>query len=145
MTTFYRLLGFLRPYKRGVAASCVLACVAMVMTVALPTLTGRAVDALQSGARHAARHELALRNHDRHVLLLVALAIVGAVLLRWALTYARRMIAGRLSLGEKLWLIPGHCDPTVNLHDWYVGIRNMAGSAPFVDAVWPISARGAIF
>src|SRR5256886_5914242 len=71
----------------------------MVMPVALPTLTGRAVDALQSGARHAARHELALRNHDRHVLLLVALAIVGAVLLRWALTYARRMIAGRVSLG----------------------------------------------
>src|SRR2546430_14448604 len=71
----------------------------MVMPVALPTLTGRAVDALQSGARHAARHELALRNHDRHVLLLVALAIVGAVLLRWALTYTRRMIAGRVSLG----------------------------------------------
>jgi ABC-type multidrug transport system fused ATPase/permease subunit len=99
MTTFYRLLGFLRPYKRGLAASLVLASVAMVMTVALPRLTGRAVDALQSGARHAARHELALRNHDRHVLLLVALAIVAAVLLRWGLTYLRRMIAGRLSLG----------------------------------------------
>src|SRR5438876_3325867 len=99
MSTFYRLLGFLRPYKRGLTVSWALASVAMVMTVALPTLTGRAVDALQSGARHAARHELALRNHDRHVLLLVALAIVGAVLLRWALTYARRMIAGRLSLG----------------------------------------------
>jgi ABC-type multidrug transport system fused ATPase/permease subunit len=99
MTTFYRLLGFLRPYKRGLTASWVLASVAMVMTVALPRLIGRAVDALQSGARHAARHELALRNHDRHVLLLLALGIVGAVLLRWALTYLRRMIAGRLSLG----------------------------------------------
>ena len=27
------------------------------------------------------------------------------------------------SLGDKLRLVPGHCDPTVNLYDWYVGIR----------------------
>jgi 3-hydroxy-D-aspartate aldolase len=43
-----------------------------------------------------------------------------------------------LSLGDKLWLIPGHCDPTVNLHDWYVGVRNGR-----VESLWPISARGA--
>src|SRR6202011_2662821 len=47
----------------------------------------------------ARQHQLAARNHDRHTLLLLALAIVGAVLVRWALTYLRRMIAGRLSLG----------------------------------------------
>jgi len=41
-------------------------------------------------------------------------------------------------LGEKLMLIPGHCDPTINLHDWYVGIRNGR-----VEALWPVSARGA--
>src|SRR5213595_1160143 len=99
MNTFYRLLGFLRPYKRGLATSWVLASVAMVMTVAVPRLTGRAVDAVQSGAHHAARHEFALRDHDRHTLALVALAIAGAVLLRLALTYWRRMIAGRVSLG----------------------------------------------
>src|SRR5436190_4396387 len=99
MSTFYRLLGFLRPYKRGLAASWVLASAAMVMAVAVPWLTGRAVDALQSGARHAAHHELALRDHDRHTLEVLALVIVGAVLLRWVLTYARRMIAGRVSLG----------------------------------------------
>ena len=46
--------------------------------------------------------------------------------------------AQRLSHGDKVWLIPGHCDPTVNLHDWYVGIRNGR-----VEALWPISARGA--
>jgi D-serine deaminase-like pyridoxal phosphate-dependent protein len=46
--------------------------------------------------------------------------------------------AKRLSVGEKVWLIPGHCDPTVNLHDWYVGVRNGR-----VEALWPISARGA--
>ncbi len=43
-----------------------------------------------------------------------------------------------LKLGDKLWLIPGHCDPTINLHDWYVGVRNGR-----VEAVWPIAARGA--
>ncbi|MBM3560562.1 MAG: DSD1 family PLP-dependent enzyme, partial [Alphaproteobacteria bacterium] len=42
-------------------------------------------------------------------------------------------------LGEKIRLIPGHCDPTVNLHDWYVGIRDGR-----VEAVWPIAARGAM-
>jgi 3-hydroxy-D-aspartate aldolase len=46
--------------------------------------------------------------------------------------------ATRLKLGEKVWLIPGHCDPTVNLHDWYVGVRNGR-----VEALWPIDARGA--
>ncbi|MEA2225239.1 MAG: hypothetical protein QOE67_521, partial [Solirubrobacteraceae bacterium] len=32
MTTFYRLLGFLRPYKRGLIVSWLLASAAMVMT-----------------------------------------------------------------------------------------------------------------
>ena len=46
MTTFRRLLGFLSPYRRGLAASWGLASVAMVMTVALPALTGRDANAL---------------------------------------------------------------------------------------------------
>jgi ABC-type multidrug transport system fused ATPase/permease subunit len=111
MTTFYRLLGFLRSYKRGLATSWALASVAMVMTVALPYLTGRAVDALRTGAVHAQHHQLAARNHDRHTLLLVSLAIAAAVLVRWALTYTRRMIAGRVSLGieyDLRELIYGH-------------------------------------
>ena len=99
MTTFYRLLGFLRPYRRALIASWVLASLAMVVTVAIPYLTGRAVDALQTGALHAQRHQLAARDHDRHTLLLLALVIVAAVLVRWVLTYFRRMIAGRVSLG----------------------------------------------
>jgi ABC-type multidrug transport system fused ATPase/permease subunit len=98
MTTFYRLLGFLRPYKRGLTASWLLASIAMVMTVLLPYLTGRAVDALQSGAHHAEHGQTALSEHDRHTLLVIALAIVAAVLVRWLLTYLRRLIAGRLSL-----------------------------------------------
>jgi ABC-type multidrug transport system fused ATPase/permease subunit len=99
MSTFYRLLGFLRPYRHGLTVSWLLASAAMVMTVALPYLTGRAVDALQSGARHSQLHQLAARGHDRHTLFLLALAILGAVLVRWVLTYWRRMIAGRVSLG----------------------------------------------
>ena len=41
-------------------------------------------------------------------------------------------------LGEKLRLVPGHCDPTVDRYDWYVGIRNGR-----VECLWPIGARGA--
>lgn len=44
---------------------------------------------------------------------------------------------GVLKVGDKLRLVPGHCDPTVNLHDWYVGIRN-----GIVETIWPVSARG---
>jgi 3-hydroxy-D-aspartate aldolase len=44
----------------------------------------------------------------------------------------------RLRLGDRVMLVPSHCDPTVNLHDWYVGIRNEK-----VEVLWPISARGA--
>ena len=44
---------------------------------------------------------------------------------------------GILKVGDKLRLVPGHCDPTANLHDWYVGVRDGK-----VEVVWPISARG---
>jgi 3-hydroxy-D-aspartate aldolase len=42
-------------------------------------------------------------------------------------------------LGDKLLLVPGHCDPTVNLYDWYVCVRGGV-----VEALWPITARGAV-
>ena len=99
MTTFYRLLGFLRPYKRGLIASWLLASVAMVVTVLIPHFTGSAVEAIRHGDRHARHHELAARSHDRHELLVLAIVIVAIVLVRWLLTYMRRMIAGRVSLG----------------------------------------------
>src|ERR1700757_338256 len=99
MTTFYRLLGFLRPYRRGVAVSAALACLAMVMTVLIPYLTGLAVEAIQKGASDSRLHELLKRSHQRHVLVTLAIVIVAAVLVRWGLMYWRRMIAGRVSLG----------------------------------------------
>jgi 3-hydroxy-D-aspartate aldolase len=46
----------------------------------------------------------------------------------------------RLNLGDKVRLVPGHCDPTVNLYDWYVGVRGDR-----VEALWPITARGAVY
>ncbi|MEL6532951.1 MAG: 3-hydroxy-D-aspartate aldolase BhcC [Pseudomonadota bacterium] len=44
---------------------------------------------------------------------------------------------GVLKVGDKLHLVPGHCDPTCNVHDWYVGVRGGK-----VEALWPVSARG---
>ncbi len=44
---------------------------------------------------------------------------------------------GTLKVGDKLRLVPGHCDPTCNAHDWYIGVRNDK-----VEVVWPVSARG---
>ncbi len=44
---------------------------------------------------------------------------------------------GVLKINEKLRLVPGHCDPTCNAHDWYVGVRNGK-----VEVLWPVSARG---
>jgi 3-hydroxy-D-aspartate aldolase len=47
---------------------------------------------------------------------------------------------GVLKLNDKLKLIPGHCDPTCNVYDWYVGIRNGK-----VERLWPVTARGMAF
>ena len=44
-------------------------------------------------------------------------------------------------LSDTVWLVPGHCDPTVNLHDHYVVVRGGLENGT-VDAVWPIDARG---
>jgi len=44
---------------------------------------------------------------------------------------------GVLKINDKLKLVPGHCDPTCNVHDWYVGVRNGK-----VETIWPVSARG---
>ena len=48
--------------------------------------------------------------------------------------------AGVLKVNDKLRLVPGHCDPTCNVHDWYVGVRNGK-----VETLWPVSARGKAF
>jgi ABC-type multidrug transport system fused ATPase/permease subunit len=83
--TFSRLLGFLAPYRTGSILSFVFALLAMLGTIAIPAITGRAVDAATVG--------------DRGVLTTWMWALVGAGAVRWGLTVARRQIAGRVSLG----------------------------------------------
>jgi ABC-type multidrug transport system fused ATPase/permease subunit len=102
--TFFRLLGFLRPYRAGAALSILLAALAMGATVAIPYLTGRAVDAITRG--------------DRDELQLVAVAILVAALLRVALSVARRLVAGRVSLGVELDLRNGMYE---HLHELELG------------------------
>jgi D-serine deaminase-like pyridoxal phosphate-dependent protein len=46
-------------------------------------------------------------------------------------------------LGETVWLIPGHCDPTVNLHDRFVGVRGGLVDG-HVERTIAIDARGAL-
>jgi ATP-binding cassette subfamily B protein len=83
--TFARLLTFLRPYRRGVWISFGLAALAMIFTVAIPWLTGRAIDQVRAG--------------DRADLTTLGIAVAGAGVLRFALTVARRLVAGKVSLG----------------------------------------------
>jgi 3-hydroxy-D-aspartate aldolase len=45
--------------------------------------------------------------------------------------------AGVLAINEKLKLVPGHCDPTCNLHAWFDGVRGGV-----VETVWPVTERG---
>ena len=47
------------------------------------------------------------------------------------------------ALGETIWLVPGHCDPTVNLHASYLAVRGGL-EAGVVEAIWPIEARGCL-
>jgi len=84
VSTFRRLLGFLKPYRAGAVWSLGLAALAMVATVAIPWLTGRAIDGLEAGDKGDLRRYAGL----------VALA----ALLRVGLSVARRLVAGRVSL-----------------------------------------------
>src|SRR5579859_3964641 len=88
MPTFWRLIGFLRPYRRGVSWSFALAFGALGGTVLIPWLTGLAINAIHSG--------------HRHDLILLAAAITAAGLVRLVLSVFRRLIAGQVSLGVEV-------------------------------------------
>ncbi len=84
MGTFRRLLGFLRPHRRALWGSLAFAWAAMGMTVLIPWLVGRAVDAIEAvTSRRCCRS---------------APAIMGAAILRLGLTVVRRLVAGKVSL-----------------------------------------------
>jgi ATP-binding cassette subfamily B protein len=82
--TFWRLLGFLRPYRGGVSVSFALAAAAMGTGVLVPFLVGRTIDEIRHGGAN---------------LWPLALAVAGAGLLRLAFSVVRRLVAGRVSLG----------------------------------------------
>ncbi len=84
MRTYRRLMGFMRPYRRQLWGTLAFAWAAMGMTVLIPWLVGRAVNAIESG--------------NKPDLLPLALAIVGASILRLGLTVVRRLVAGKVSL-----------------------------------------------
>ena len=84
MHTFWRLLGFLRPYRRGVLISFALAGVAMGTGVLIPALVGRTVDEIGGGGAD---------------LWPLALAVVAAGVVRLIFSVARRLVAGSVSLG----------------------------------------------
>ncbi|HEY8502784.1 MAG TPA: ABC transporter ATP-binding protein [Solirubrobacterales bacterium] len=78
-------MGFLRPYRAQLWGSLVFAWAAMGMTVLIPWLIGRAVNAIEAG--------------DKPDLLPLSLAILGAAVLRLGLIVVRRVVAGKVSLG----------------------------------------------
>jgi ATP-binding cassette subfamily B protein len=104
MPTFWRLLGFLRPYRRAVIWSFVLAFGALGGTVLLPWLTGLAINSIRDSGHHqltgAALH--ASRASSRHDLILIAIAITIAGLARLVLSVLRRLIAGKVSLAVEV-------------------------------------------
>src|ERR1700761_5541378 len=88
MSTFWRLLGFLRPYRRAAIWSFGLAFGALIGTVLIPYLTGVAINAV--------------RAHHHRELVLLAVAIAAAGLARLVFSVLRRLVAGRGSLGVEV-------------------------------------------
>ncbi len=84
MRTFWRLLGFLRPYRAGVAVSFVLAAFAMGAGVLIPYLIGRTVDEIENGGVN---------------LWPLALAVAAVGVFRLLFSVSRRLVAGKVSLG----------------------------------------------
>jgi ABC-type multidrug transport system fused ATPase/permease subunit len=84
MRIFWRLLGFLRPYRGGVLVSFVLAAAAMGTGVLIPYLVGRTIDEIRDGMVN---------------LWPLAIAVAAAGVLRLAFSVSRRLVAGRVSLG----------------------------------------------
>lgn len=51
--------------------------------------------------------------------------------------YSKSYFIPLYKVGDQVWLVPGHCDPTVNMYDEIIGVRN-----GLVESVWPITGRG---
>jgi ATP-binding cassette subfamily B protein len=84
--TFFRLLGFLRPYRRSLWVSIVLAATSQGLSIAIAALTGRVIDK-------------AIRPHDRGALWLYVGLITGLGVAKALTLVGRRLISGRQALG----------------------------------------------
>jgi ABC-type multidrug transport system fused ATPase/permease subunit len=84
-TTFFRLLGFLRPYKLTLVLSVVLAAISQLGSLAFPALTGLVVKAIDDGERSRLPWLIA--------------AVLGVGLVKAAATLGRRLISGVQALG----------------------------------------------
>ena len=94
-STFVRLLGFLRPYRAGLAVSVVLAAGSQAAQVALIWVTGRSVI------------DEALLKHDTHRLWISVAVIVALGVVRAALMLGRRILSGRQALDVEMDLRSG--------------------------------------
>jgi ABC-type multidrug transport system fused ATPase/permease subunit len=88
MSTYRRLLGFLRPHRRALWGSLVFAWAAMGMTVLIPWLIGHTINQIEDGRSTG----------DSSTLLPLVGLIVAAAILRLGLTVVRRLVAGKVSL-----------------------------------------------
>ncbi|HZV91629.1 MAG TPA: DSD1 family PLP-dependent enzyme [Caldimonas sp.] len=90
---------------------------------------GHKAHAVDSGPPRVWRHDLDVKSVSDEHTVLQARPASGA--------------ASLPGIGDTVWLIPGHCDPTVNLHSSYVVVRGGL-DAGRVEAIWPIEARGCL-
>jgi ATP-binding cassette subfamily B protein len=88
--TFARLLSFLRPYRRGVVISIVLAVGSQAAQIALIWVTGRGVI------------DRALLNHDTQLLWILVGTIVALGFVSAALMSGRRLISGKQALDVEM-------------------------------------------
>ena len=101
---------------------------------------GHKAHAIDSGLPRVWGRDLVFTNGgDEHGILQPRAGVVAGV--------AAGVAAGATStlpaLGDTVWLVPGHCDPTVNLHDHFVAVRGGLEHG-VVEAVWPVDARGCL-
>jgi ATP-binding cassette, subfamily B, bacterial len=89
-TVFFRLLGFLKPYRRGLAISLILAIGSQAAQIALVWVTGRDVI------------DKALLGGDHNLLWVSVGAIVGLGLARALLMLGRRLLSGRQALDVEM-------------------------------------------
>ena len=93
-TTFWRLLGFLKPYRGSLVVSILLAVGSQGAAIALIAITGHVVDR-------------AIRPRDPHELWIFVWAIVGVGAVKAVLMTGRRLISGRQALGVEMDLRNG--------------------------------------